>query len=144
MNRVTRGFVVVTSKGVLRLLGVPKEVTTKVETKTPLKRKIVDKSAKPVAIAGATGALIYASSDERLRAAMKQTLKRGVDAYKRERRAQQRARASARSATQPRDGSTNGSGLSSMSREELYKLAQQKDIPGRSSMNKEELKKALS
>ena len=36
-----------------------------------------------------------------------------------------------------------GNGLSDLSREELYERAKRKDVPGRSQMNKEELKEAL-
>jgi hypothetical protein len=146
MNRIARGMVVFTSKGVLRLLGVPKEVIPPVELPKPAKNKIIDKSAKPLAIAGATTALIYASSDEKFRATMKKAFQRGIDAYKTERRAHERTRSSGTSSSNGNgsSGSSNGSRLSKMTRGELYKLAQQKDIAGRSSMSKAQLKNALS
>jgi DNA end-binding protein Ku len=42
------------------------------------------------------------------------------------------------------DGSDDGDGLSDLTRDELYERAQKEDVPGRSSMSREELIEALS
>ena len=49
-----------------------------------------------------------------------------------------------RSLAEATGGARGRRGLDDMSREELYEQAQERDVPGRSSMSKEELVDALS
>jgi hypothetical protein len=148
MNRFAQGIVFFTSKRALRLLGAPKEMLPPAGLPKPARKKLKERTAKPIAIAGAAGALIYSTVNEDTRKKIKGSINEAVKAYK---RGQARAR-SQRPATTPStsNASSNGfngskgSNLSRMTREELYKLAQQKDIAGRSNMTKDQLKRALS
>lgn len=126
----------------LRWVGAGREALPDAVAPTPSSSRKVPGRAASIAVAGAVAVL----SSDVVRSGLERSLRAVSDAL----RTESPRRGSSRNGHGSRNGHRNGNGngngigkLTEKTRAELYELAKKADLPGRSTMSKDELAKAL-
>ena len=146
IERIARragGFAATTA---LRWMGAIDEAVPEVQLPHRKKASPLDRLGKPLAGGAVATTVVLLSSNDIVRARVSKGLRKVAEALRTE-----HSNNGTAGSSQSKNGAMNGSAtngsdrsIAEKSRAELYEMAKKKDIPGRSSMSKQELAKALS
>ena len=148
--RRTGGFASTTA---LRWIRAVRESVPDVELSHPKKPNTMERLRKPLTTGALAGGVVLVSSNKGVRGQVAKALRNVGDALRADasspRRSNERSPAPGSGHQAGHGAAGNGAGngagrsLSKKTRAELYEMAKKKDIPGRSTMSKQELAKAL-
>ncbi len=134
-----------TSTTAVRWLGAARDSVREVELPPAKEPSLVQKLHRPLVTAAVSGAVAVVSSNKTIRRGLERGLRSVADRFRPEDRPSGGTASTKVAPGGNRSSNGNGGGdISAKTRSELYEMAKEKNIPGRSSMSREELAKALT